>query len=292
MRKKLKEPFGKAGLTVAICALVFAMFGGAYAASNSSNGHAVASKAKTGKRGPKGATGPAGPVGPAGLQGPAGANGKDGANGSNGAPGSPGADGKSVALKNEAPANCTEGGFTYEVEGSGEENEVCNGEAGVIHPGETLPSEATETGSWVVGPFANVENYPGKNGQVKTTLSFPIPVANERTPHLILSNGNELNASFQEIEHPDACPGTVAAPSAEPGNLCVYVETSNILAPSNNFEGTLIINPATAFGNPATASGNPETGSEGVSEAGTILDVFTKETNGVETFGTWAVTAE
>jgi hypothetical protein len=43
--KRLREPSGKAGLTVAVIALVFAMFGGAYAASNSGEDSKASGKA-------------------------------------------------------------------------------------------------------------------------------------------------------------------------------------------------------------------------------------------------------
>jgi hypothetical protein len=50
LRRRLKEPFGKAGLTVAMLALVVAMAGGAYAATGGGNGKAAtASKAKSKK---------------------------------------------------------------------------------------------------------------------------------------------------------------------------------------------------------------------------------------------------
>jgi len=120
--KRLREPFGKAGLTVAVIALVFAMLGGAYAASNNGGGKAVASKAKAGPRGPRGKTGPAGPAGP---QGPAGANGKDGANGSNG---SAGTNGKSVTVSATSCGGL--GGALVKQEGAASGVEVCNGEEG------------------------------------------------------------------------------------------------------------------------------------------------------------------
>jgi len=89
--RAIREPFGKAGLIVACLALVFAMIGGAYAATGNGGGKATASakakQGKQGKQGKTGKTGPAGPAGPAGLAGVAGANGKDGTNGTNGAPG-------------------------------------------------------------------------------------------------------------------------------------------------------------------------------------------------------------
>src|SRR5260221_553574 len=67
MFSPLSNRFGIPGV-ISVIALVFAMLGGAYAASsNSGGGKASASaKAKKGPRGPKGATGPAGPAGPPG----------------------------------------------------------------------------------------------------------------------------------------------------------------------------------------------------------------------------------
>ena len=134
--KRLREPFGKAGLTVAVIALVFAMLGGAYAATNSGGGKATASKAKAGPRGPRGKTGPAGPAGP---QGPAGANGKDGANGSNGSSGANGKDGQSVTGTPIAAGGAcgpTNTGVKYTL-GATSTN-VCNGEDGEEgEPGES-----------------------------------------------------------------------------------------------------------------------------------------------------------
>ena len=82
MFSTLRNRFGIPGV-ISVIALVFAMFGGAYAASNSSGGgKATASaKAKKGPKGPKGATGPAGPAGAAGPAGPAGPKGDAGATG-------------------------------------------------------------------------------------------------------------------------------------------------------------------------------------------------------------------
>jgi hypothetical protein len=77
-----REPFGKAGMILAVCALVLACTGGAFAAGRLSGpekkevGKIAAKVAKKnagqGARGPKGATGPAGPAGAAGPAGPAG----------------------------------------------------------------------------------------------------------------------------------------------------------------------------------------------------------------------------
>jgi hypothetical protein len=82
----LREPFGKAGLIVACCALVLACTGAAFAAGGLTGpqkkevGKIAAKVAKTdaGKQGPAGKAGPAGPTGPAGPAGAAGAQGPAG----------------------------------------------------------------------------------------------------------------------------------------------------------------------------------------------------------------------
>jgi hypothetical protein len=90
MKRRLKEPFGKAGLTVAICALVLAMVGGAYAAGGltKSQEKQVTKIAKK-YAGKPGATGPQGAPGAAGTNGTNGKNGTNGTNGADGEEGSP-----------------------------------------------------------------------------------------------------------------------------------------------------------------------------------------------------------
>jgi hypothetical protein len=81
-----REPFGKAGLIVALCAIVLATTGAAFAAGRLTGpekqevGKIAAKTAKkyagktgpAGKAGPAGKTGPAGPAGATGAAGPAG----------------------------------------------------------------------------------------------------------------------------------------------------------------------------------------------------------------------------
>jgi hypothetical protein len=110
--KRLREPFGKAGLTVAVIALVFAMLGGAYAA-----GGLTSKQKKEVKAIAKGLQG----TGPAGPQGAAGANGKDGANGSNGTNGSNGADGKTILSGAATPTSEGVNGDFYVKTGSSPE---------------------------------------------------------------------------------------------------------------------------------------------------------------------------
>jgi Collagen triple helix repeat (20 copies) len=165
-------------------ALVFAMTGGAYAASH----YLITStkqispkvlkslKGNAGAHGAQGAAGPAGangPAGPGGAQGPAGPGGPQGPKGEAGAKGEPGTNGTT--------------GFT-----------------------KTLPKGETETGSWaysfVIGEAEATQIVP---------ISFSIPLKNElgsTEVHYILAG----EASTTE------CPGSVAEPQAVAGNLCVY----------------------------------------------------------------------
>jgi Collagen triple helix repeat (20 copies) len=114
-RAKSPEPFGKAGLLVAILALVLATTGAAFAASGL-NGKQKKEVEKIAKK----FAGKPGPAGPAGATGPAGPAGAAGKNGSNGAPGAPGEPGP----KGEEGSPWTAGG--------------------------TLPAGATETGDWAL----------------------------------------------------------------------------------------------------------------------------------------------
>ena len=221
LKRRLKEPFGKAGLTVAILALVMALVGGAYAANHT----ATASKAKPGPRGKTGKTGktgPAGPQGPAGPAGPAGPKGDTGPAGSNGAPG---ANGKSVAVSEieEGEAECEGRGGAMVTPEGGTGVEVCTGEEGepgAIHPGETLPKGASETGVWAVGSLTTKS--------AKIPVSFPIPLPSEVAARV------EGEATFAEN-----CPGSNENPKAKEGFFCVYIgEVTPNTAIAANATGT------------------------------------------------------
>lgn len=84
-RLRKPEPFGKAGLTVAILALVLAMVGGAWAA-----GGLTANQKKEVTKIAKKFAGAAGPEGKQGLPGANGANGTNGRDGATGQTGQPG----------------------------------------------------------------------------------------------------------------------------------------------------------------------------------------------------------
>jgi hypothetical protein len=202
MFSSLRTRFGIPGV-ISVIALVFAMFGGAYAANNSASGGGKATasaKAKKGPRGPKGATGPAGP---AGAQGPAGANGKDGSTGANGGVGATGPVGP---IGPEGP--------------EGEE-----GEPGVPGPAGspwtmegTLPPGATETGTYGVSAPPNAPPF----AILYTEASFPIPLAAPLDEAHVLTFALGYNGNAKANPEQEHCPGSVLTPKAAQGYLCVY----------------------------------------------------------------------
>ncbi|MFZ1925461.1 MAG: hypothetical protein WAU42_04885 [Solirubrobacteraceae bacterium] len=199
---------------VATFALVFAMSGGAYAASKFLIASTKQIKPSVlaslkGKAGPAGPAGAQGATGPAGPQGPPGAAGA----GSPGPEGKAGAPGESVASKAATPAECKEGGSAFTVAARTEH--VCNGKTGAQGSpwtaGGTLPKGSTETGVLV----ANTHD----EGIYETAVSFSIPLAAPLAEaHLFFVTEAEINGGTV----PSECPGTVEKPTALAGNLCVY----------------------------------------------------------------------
>jgi len=106
---------------IAVIALVFAMAGGAWAASKALTSKQKKEVEKIAKKyaGKDGLSGQAGAPGIQGVPGAPGTNGKDGKDGEPGA---------SVVEVGD-PA-CEQGGVVYEIEGSNTENEICNGANG------------------------------------------------------------------------------------------------------------------------------------------------------------------
>jgi hypothetical protein len=211
MFSTLRNRFGIPGV-ISVIALVFAMFGGAYAASNTSGGGKATASAKA-KAGPRGKTGKTGPAGPAGPQGPAGANGKDGANGTNGSAGAPGKSAETASFTGEAHG-CKEGGI--EVKSASPVAFACNGVKGTNGTTgftETLPGGKTETGAWTMGPFYGPPAPPvGFHIETFVPISFPIPLGTKVPVHFLKD---------EEAATPE-CPGNFEEPIAAKGNLCVY----------------------------------------------------------------------
>jgi hypothetical protein len=295
---------------IAIIALIFALTGGAFAATggggsgggsspakatasvsraqggSGSSGQAIAvtaksSKGKTGPRGPKGATGPAGPAG------------KNGANGTNGAPGAKGETGPAGASGvgvtstpvAEGEEGCARGGVQLTT-ASGS-TDICNGQKGTkgttgtpgtpgapgaIHPGNPVGSaEPLPPEATETGAW-KMEGTYGEEEYVRAIASFPIPLAESGTHGEFLSKA-------ETAENPRAatheCQGTAAHPTAPPGYICVYTTEEK--------------------GSVERRSLPPLVGEPGkFSPAGALFQVETAEESGTQfilQLGTWAVTA-
>ena len=207
MLSPLRNRFGIPGV-ISVIALVFAMFGGAYAATNSGGGKATASA--KGKPGPRGKTGKTGPAGPAGPQGPAGPAGAKGDTGNAGTPGVNGVSVISDEFKDEE-GPCENGGSKF-TSTSPQPSYACNGSPWSV--GGVLPEGATETGSWSVRSTTGTATF--------APISFSVPLSGE----LDDAHVHFVTVAQQEDgEQPAECEGgTAASPKAETGNLCVYAE--------------------------------------------------------------------
>jgi hypothetical protein len=262
----------------ATLALVFAMSGGAYAASKylitstkQIKPSVLASlKGKNGAAGPAGAQGAAGPLGPAGVGGAQGAKGENGANGKEGIQGKEGTAGKegkagesvantALVAKN---VNCAEGGSEFTV--GGKHTYACNGSPWTA--GGTLPSGATETGTWTF--FAH--NLITPEVLEEAAISFPIRLPG--TGNAFLLNESETLGKTGT----GGCTGTFTNPTAPEGTLCVYTENER----SQNISVLKVL----GFG-----PGYEPTGAFLVFEIGE--KVGPTEPGSVEDEGTWAVTA-
>jgi hypothetical protein len=264
MLDRLHKRLGTAGLIVSITALVLALAGGAFAASGALTAKQKKEVKKIAKSfqgtGPQGAQGPAGPAGPKGDTGAPGANGKDGTNGTNGT------NGTSVVSSSESTGtgNCGGRGGSKFVAGAST-TYACNGEKGADGATgfvETLPSGKTSTGIW------NGRQSPDQS--VVVTISYPL-----RLPSAPVFNfvSCENNATCIPTA---ACPSTtMAEPKAEPGQLCIYMNSGSVA-------GVRV--PPTVSPNP-----NPDPTS-GVSM--TFEDEALEPEPGTnKVFGDWAVTA-
>ena len=268
----------------ATMALVFAITGGAFAASGSGGGSGSKATASVGggsgasnqmlaaiaksKPKPKGKAGPRGPAGPKGATGATGATGPAGPAGTAGAAGAKGETGGQGL--------------------QGEKGESVKGETGPAGPEgnikATLPSGMTETGTWDWGlPSRETEGvtYPESGAPIAFTI--PLEKALDAEHVFYVAHG--------ETEIPEQCKGTVEKPTATKGNLCVYEELSNGLneeteiapyqrslkRPYGNTEGLYFTNPE----------------DDGAGTTGAILVLIPSQTVNEShgAFGTWAVTA-
>ena len=237
--RAIREPFGTAGLVIAMIALIAALGGGAYAASGALTGKQKKEVEKiakqfAGKPGEKGAAGPAGPAGGAGAKGDAGAA------GTKGDPGSSGGAGKSVTVTETSCGGL--GGAEVKQEGSASGVEVCNGEEGSPgNPGPpgptgnpwtaggTLPVGSEETGFWTIQGQAGKTSF--------APISFPIQMpAPLKAAQTFYGTGSEFELT--ETEFTKHCPGVNSTQPkvANAGNLCIYFDP-NSESGSGTFEG-------------------------------------------------------
>lgn len=208
-RGRLKEPFGKAGLTVAICALILGMVGGAYAAG----GLTKSQEKQVTKIAKKyaGKPGAAGPAGPQGSPGPAGAKGDAGPKGD------PGNAGESVTISSASVAECEEGGAKFS-NGTGTKH-ACNGSPWTA--GGTLPEGATETGVWGASSSTSPVVEGAFNG-VTAPISFGIPLEAPANYKIAAIPTHEERENGEFPAAPAGCTGNAAEPGAEEGNLCIF----------------------------------------------------------------------
>jgi Collagen triple helix repeat (20 copies) len=241
---------------IATIALLFAMSGGAYAAKR----YLITSTKQISPKVLKslvGKTGKTGAPGGNGTNGTPGAPGEKGAAGSPGSPGSPGAPGKGVAVG--AASGCAAGGSSIEVEGSGVKHNICNGNP-AQYP-ETLPSGRTLVGTFAVSGWGEAGFPNPGTGLLHTAVSYQIPLE-AAPPHreVIEENGAPTTG----------CPGSVTAPAAAPGFLCLYIsalQNVHLFGGGNELQ----------FPDP---------------KAGFTFEGFTAAAGAAVAEGTWALTAE
>ena len=248
--------------------LVFAMSGGAYAAGRYliTSTKQISPKVLKALAGKSGAAGPVGAAGSAGPAGPAGPKGESGV----GQPGKEGPAGPAGPTGPAGPAGPTgpqgQTGFTA-----------------------TLPSKATETGTW---SFSTGSTEEGSRQNPAASISFSIPLKAELDEHHVVF------VSYEEMVNktaPAICPGEFngnfgtgkIVPKAAPGYLCVYegfMAGGNVHHTGATFEG---------YKAEAAISGPEGLKERGASTAGVLVE-FTQENEKEPSYGygLWAVTAE
>jgi Collagen triple helix repeat (20 copies) len=246
--RSITEPYGKAGLLVAILALVLATTGAAFAAAglNSKQKKEVTKIAKkyAGKPGAPGAAGTNGTNGKDGAQGERGPQGIQGPKGDPGTAGTPGTDGASVEevkVLGPTDAECNNnGGVVYEIQGSGIENDICNGATGATGAtgapwpvGGTLPPGATEVGYWsysapphkikveVGGTPEEVEltKSEGVIAPISFPIKFPFNLQEEHVHYLSVSLAFSLKEGQIHGNPGELCEGKVNHPPNGPEEL-------------------------------------------------------------------------
>ena len=289
-------------------ALVFAMTGGAYAASK----YLITStqqispkvlKSLKGANGKNGAAGLAGPAGPAGPGGAKGETGSAGAKGEKGTAGEKGATGE-INTAGPLPAGKTETGawsfpaYTAAAAGvlfaaaisfpiplaaalvAGHAHWVSAGTthhangAGDLLEGETEVKNVTTE----AGHFAAGDEISGSHIPAGTTIK---KVIEGSSTELELSAAVETGGTATGVpltaDQPAACTGTAAEPKATAGNLCVYAgaETGGTVKTT-----PFIVSPEVGTGSTTSGAG----------KVGAVVYRVTESAGLLVAYGTWAVT--
>lgn len=282
----------------ATLALVFAMSGGALAASRylitstkQIKPNVIASL--RGANGKPGANGANGAQGAAGAQGPAGPAGGKGDTGEKGSEGSQGPQGPQGPKGEQGPQGTAGAQGQQGAKGD-------TGPQGITGPagspwtaGGTLPVGATETGAWLVNETGD-EAKRKTAEPIETAISFPIPLVKALINEEECGESNHQPCVTDVVtreaqEHgtaPAACKGSVESPTAESGHLCVYISYLEGGADSETSFYDGVFNP--------DGLAPTEQYVEGTGTAGAILSFFAigtplKSERAVGA-GTWAVT--
>ena len=279
MASRLREQFSTSALILSVIALVFALMGGAYAASSAQTSKSKVVKGpagprgKQGKPGTPGAAGPIGQTGPAGAKGDAGPVGPKGDPGLEGEEGEPGEDGKSVNVTQFCrvpPTQCVKN-----VEALKSKKKA----------NPLRPSQSVRARKAVRGRMGKSSSRRYRDGHLElqrpaadtdgvyAPIGFPILLAPPQLPRnqegVTTRAHYETDADFSTFCG-DAAGGSATLPAAKPGELCVYVrEVKNA-----TFDAMTRVLPVTE--------------AEGALRPGTLLH-FNMSGVGYG-FGTWAVT--
>jgi hypothetical protein len=125
-------------------------------------------------------------------------------------------------------------------------------------PTGNLPSGATLRGVFQVAGT----DTPAVAGHAASAISFVFPLAEAPEPHFVLEGGPPV----------EACPGSVSAPEATPGHVCVYT------GHQQNASNLTILDPVTGSG-------------LGSSRFGVSISAVGSADSNYFLSGTWAVTA-
>jgi hypothetical protein len=215
-----------------------------------------------------GATGSTGETGAAGLAGAAGATGPNGVTGATGASGAAGATGNTGltgTTGETGPTGSNKSGATGPTGPSGPTGSSATGATGPTGAFPvTLGGGQTETGFWALTSGSTVTI----GGETYGTISFPIRLPSAPT-HVEYVKKGKTGTN---------CTGSMPAPTAPAGFLCVYAGAEFNYPPAE--PATVAIQNAAGTPSAASASG-----------ARIVFKAIAEEANDIDS-GSWAVTAE